>query len=216
MTVNAALFSSFSQHYTSPAWLTPVICELYGRWPDLDPATNPYASIQAADRWTLRMSAYYEVLLARRSTWRKRRQPLSSAEVLAILLHVREYNRRSKAAGIRYRDALARPWPRCRSGYLNPPYNTVAGFMARLSEHVATWSSEWCALVVNRSSSRWWHQHIFGVAQAVCYFDRRLSFDVLGRPTGSAPFDSAMVYYGHQAPRFHLLFSPYGRVHLNP
>ena len=210
--LNDSLFSSTSQHYATPGWVVPLVYKLFGGAPCLDPASNPWSQVEASYRWTLRMTAWREL---RRFTRKSGRFP-SVSEAAGIRLVVQNYNRRSRLAGMLFRDALGSPWPFVGFGYCNPPYDRVAPFMHRVAGHAALYHSEWCCLVASRTSSSWWHESIFGSASAVLYFRGRLSFQVFGKATGQAPFDSALVYYGARPRVFSDVFSSCGRVSLHP
>ena len=79
--------------------------------------------------------------------------------------------------------------------WLNPPYGLeTARWIARLAAH-----GNGCALVFARTDTRWWHEHIFGRANALLFLRGRLRFRRPdGREEQAAPSPSVLVAYGHE------------------
>lgn len=98
-------------------------------------------------------------------------------------------------------DSLARPWfPRGRI-YVNPPYKRdLPRWVAKIVDayRARRGALEIVALVPARTDARWWHAAIEGGALAG-FWRGRLRF--LGART-SAPFPSALLYWGERPDRF--------------
>jgi site-specific DNA-methyltransferase (adenine-specific) len=92
--------------------------------------------------------------------------------------------------------------------YVNPPYSQARAWLAKCATESAE-GIEIIALVPARTDTRAWHESIWRYADAVCFWRGRLRF--VGA-TASAPFPSAVVYYGHRAERFRAVFGQAGRV----
>lgn len=110
--------------------------------------------------------------------------------------------------------ALERTWRGRGLVYSNPPYSRQLSMWA---DHIA---SDWkisssisiidldqlILLVPSRTDTNWWHTAISS-ASAVLFFKGRLKF---GEAVNSAPFPSALIYYGKSAQRFIQMFGPLG------
>ena len=108
-------------------------------------------------------------------------------------------------------NGLAQPWTSRRKGlvYVNPPYGRAVGDWIEKIRHEASAGVEVVALLPARTDAKWWHQHVFQTAAAVCFWKGRLSF--LGAPS-SAPFPSAVAYWGKRSTLFHTVFMQAGKV----
>ncbi len=105
--------------------------------------------------------------------------------------------------------------------YVNPPYGNdkdrgtrITDWLAKCADARINFDSEILALIPVAPNTRHWKDHIFGVADAVCFLhDTRLKFLVNGRNGGKgAPMACAMVYYGDNIDRFFKVFHPHGAV----
>jgi len=92
--------------------------------------------------------------------------------------------------------------------YVNPPYSQCRAWLAKCDSE-ATAGVEIVALVPARTDTRAWHESIWPAASAVCFWRGRLRF--VGA-TASAPFPSAIVYYGSRAGLFRRVFCGVGHV----
>ena len=109
-------------------------------------------------------------------------------------------------------DGLPRPWTIDAHGgvaYVNPPYGRALPTWTEMCANEAMSGCEIALLVPARPDTRWWHSSVVGAADAICFWRGRLRF--LGAPS-SAPFPSALVYYGRREERFREVFAPYGWV----
>jgi site-specific DNA-methyltransferase (adenine-specific) len=79
-----------------------------------------------------------------------------------------------------------------KSVFCNPPYGRYIGAWFER----ARWASERGATVVMlahaRTDTRWWHEHVQGIADEVRFIKGRLKF---GDGKQSAPFPSAVIIY---------------------
>jgi hypothetical protein len=96
-------------------------------------------------------------------------------------------------------DGLTKPW----NGFVwcNPPYSpsTLAGaFIDRMAQH-----GNGLLLIFARTETENWHRSIWGIADAVYFFEGRLAFHkpdgTLGDANAGAP--SALIAYGAEAVR---------------
>ena len=98
-------------------------------------------------------------------------------------------------------DGLAVDWRRRAKGgliFCNPPYSEVAAWAKKASEE-ARHRAEIVLLVPARTDTRWWQESIAPHADAVCFWKGRIRF--LGGKD-SAPFPTAVVYFGDRAKSF--------------
>ncbi len=119
--------------------------------------------------------------------------------------------------------------------FVNPPYSEITDWMETLSV-VSCGLWEVVALVPARTDTRWWHESVAGKASAICFWKGRLVFDVSCMPgckhdwqrdkankkticwscckykPVSAPFPSAVVYYGPRVEAFRDAFSDAGWI----
>lgn len=115
-------------------------------------------------------------------------------------------------------DGLTRPWSGTIDGvtifsrFINPPYSKPAPWLAALASlHLRTNVGHSIALVKCDTSTRWF-RHVWG-ADAILFFDKRVAFVRPGTSLRfSAPFPSAMAYYGANADGFEDWFSFLGHV----
>lgn len=95
--------------------------------------------------------------------------------------------------------------------YLNPPYGTEIGpWIAKLREEL--WAgrvSEAIALVPARTDTEWWERLTDEPSPTVCFVKGRLRF---GNATNSAPFPSAIAYFGLDDAKFCEVFRQFGRI----
>lgn len=115
-------------------------------------------------------------------------------------------------------DGLGEPWVG-HGGlvYCNPPYDALKEWCewaavqaALLPEYRA---DEILLLIPARTDTRAWHGSVVPAASAVCFVKGRLRFR--GAPA-SAPFPSALVYYGRRDEAFAAAFRSLGWVVLIP
>lgn len=105
-------------------------------------------------------------------------------------------------------DSLPKPWAGRGLVYVNPPYGReIVPFALKLALEGA-FGTEIIALLPARTDARWWQQHIVS-AQAICFWRGRLRF--LGAKD-SAPFPSAIAYWGPHCGRFWDVFHEAGWV----
>lgn len=103
------------------------------------------------------------------------------------IVPARRYIRRAE-------DGLATPWEGF--AFCNPPYSQVARWIAKMAAH-----GDGIALVFNRTSERWFQEHVFPQADALLFIAKRVAFvpppGVVVK--GSAGAGSVLVAYGPRA-----------------
>jgi len=97
-------------------------------------------------------------------------------------------------------DGLALPWSCGGLVFVNSPYGREIREWVYKSavEHLEN-GVEIVSLWPSRTDTSWWHEGIVGVASAVGFWRGRLVF--VGAPA-SAPFPSAVIYYGKRVAEF--------------
>lgn len=103
-------------------------------------------------------------------------------------------------------DGLIRPWRG--TCYVNPPYGrTLSSWVERAELAYRRSDCEVIMLLPARTDTQWWQS--CWKADAVCFWKGRIKF--VGAEN-SAPFPSALVYWGDRVSRFNRAFSDYGHV----
>jgi phage N-6-adenine-methyltransferase len=92
--------------------------------------------------------------------------------------------------------------------YVNPPYGREIEPWAMMCSLKASFGVEVIALLPARTDAMWWQKWI-KKANTVCFWRGRLKF--LGARF-SAPFPSAIAYWGDRRSRFKKVFKPHGWV----
>ena len=119
-------------------------------------------------------------------------------------------------------DGIAQDWEPDKAGliYVNPPYGRELKFWVEkcVSESVKrpflrqhSLNSEIILLMPARTDTSYWHHGVLGHADAICYLRGRLRFK---GANASAPFPSALVYFGDRPNGFRDHFRGIGHVHL--
>lgn len=91
-------------------------------------------------------------------------------------------------------DGLQQDWSSERV-FMNPPYGkTIAQWMRKARLEAGRGALVVC-LVHARTDTRWWHEHVEGIADEVRFLRGRLRFEKPGSARSSAPFPSAIVIY---------------------
>jgi hypothetical protein len=182
MSINAGLYSSEFDDWCTPEEVLAPIREFNEGPPGLDPCGNAQSIVRA----------------------------------------VREYRLD------RGEDGLRLTWRGFGLVFGNFPYgDAIAAFMRR-ADRFAAESVEILALVPNRSDTAWYQDNVSNVAAKLEWRGRLVHprgvsdspqvslFPVDGPPpapgSGTAPFPSALLYWGHRARRFADVFAPYGKV----
>lgn len=109
--------------------------------------------------------------------------PCTSKE--AILINDSAKNFYTKADNGLLKDWYGRVW-------LNPPYDNIAPFMAKLAKH-----GNGVAPVYNRSDTVWFHDYVLRSAGGIFYFQGRVKFyNQFGEMKGTPGAPSVLVAYG--------------------
>jgi hypothetical protein len=105
------------------------------------------------------------------------------------------------------RDGLSGAW--AGRVWMNPPYGDVIGdWMHRLKhQYEAGFVTEAIALIPARTDTAWFQDTVQG--RTFCLVRGRLKF---GSAENSAPFPSALVYYGENVGRFYAVFGKIGMI----
>jgi len=127
----------------------------------------------------------------------------------------------------RGQDGLRLPWNAMGLVWMNPPYGEAIGAFMRKASLWGMCGVEIIALVPNRSDTAWYQDNIGGVV-AKCEWRGRLvhprgradkrqkSLFATAEPpaaeSGTAPFPSVLLYWGHRPMRFATFFAPFGKV----
>jgi hypothetical protein len=182
MTLNEGMFSSATVHWCSPEVVLAPVRELAGGVIGLDPCGNERSIVRAA-----------------------REYRLSRGE-----------------------DGLRLPWDGFGLVYGNFPYgDDIGAFMRRAATYGAR-GVEIVALIPNRTDTEWYQENVADVAAKCEWYGRLVHHRGVAESaqgslfaaeasveldeSGTAPFPSALLYWGHQARRFEQLFAPNGRV----
>ena len=105
-------------------------------------------------------------------------------------------------------DGLSVAWhEEARTVYVNPPFASLAAWAEKCATEAKA-GAEVVLLLPARTDTRYWHTSI-ATAQAVCFWRGRMRF--VGAPA-SAPFPTALVYWGSRVDDFRRVFSPFGMV----
>lgn len=105
--------------------------------------------------------------------------------------------------------------------FVNPPYGidkergtSIKQWLYRCAAAHRHHNAEVVALVPVATNTGHWKKYVFVNATAVCFlYDTRLRFLVDGRDEGKgAPMSCAMVYWGHNYPKFFDVFIEHGAV----
>ena len=92
-------------------------------------------------------------------------------------------------------DALLTPWFGRTAGnriWCNPPYGRSIGKWFAKARAEAAQGGVVVMLAHARTDTRWWHEHVQGIATEVRFIKGRLKF---GGSKNSAPFPSAVIIY---------------------
>jgi phage N-6-adenine-methyltransferase len=105
-----------------------------------------------------------------------------------------------------FQDGLALPWGG--TCFVNPPYGRGVGkWVAKCETEYRLRYCEVIALLPARTDTGWWQE--CWKADAICFIRGRIKF--VGAES-SAPFPSALVYWGDRVGRFSRAFGGMGKV----
>lgn len=125
-------------------------------------------------------------------------------------------------------DGLTRPWPTKGLVYVNPPYDELERWAAKMAKESAR-GVEIIACIPARTDTKAWQDSIFPSCDAVCFWRGRMKFGA-GRSSSSqtsmliqpdsdlatgdntAPFPSALPYWGRRKRKFQQHFFGAGWV----
>src|SRR5258708_6578608 len=93
-------------------------------------------------------------------------------------------------------DALAQDWSQFGSViWCNPPYGKEIGKWFARARYAQKNGVTVVMLAHARTDTRWWHEHVQGIADEVRFVKGRLRFVGLDGVRSSAPFPSAVIVY---------------------
>lgn len=104
-------------------------------------------------------------------------------------------------------DGLSREWTGYGLVFCNPPYGRALKDWSAKMRDEGKRGAEIIGLVPARTDTRWWQA--IATADAICFWRGRIKF--VGAPA-SAPFPSAVPYWGSRAQEFRRVFEPHGWV----
>lgn len=110
---------------------------------------------------------------------------------------------------------LTRHWNGSGLVFINPPYSEMAAWAKKIAAEVARtgMKREYIALLPARTDTKWWHELMDARPARVCFIKGRLKFNRPdGTPGQSAPFPSAVLYYGADDEAFARAFRKRGWV----
>lgn len=103
-------------------------------------------------------------------------------------------------------------WPGAGLVYVNAPYSRMRDWAERVGQASGP-RREIIALVPARTDTRWWHRLVTYRPHAICFWQGRIKFNRPGGgPSQSAPFPSALLYWGCDDATFARVFSKRGWV----
>ena len=104
-------------------------------------------------------------------------------------------------------DALAIDWyrhVRCDGAeivlWCNPPYGRAIGQWFAKAREAASHGATVVMLAHARTDTRWWHEHVQGIADEVRFLKGRVKFVGPDGVKSSAPFPSAVIVYRGKCP----------------
>lgn len=112
-------------------------------------------------------------------------------------------------------DGLTAHWPGFGLVYINAPYSQMAAWASRLAAQVERTGlrREYVALLPARTDTGWWHTLIRTRPHRVCFWKGRIKFlRPDGTPGQSAPFPSALLYWGADDLTFTRVFCERGWI----
>jgi len=109
------------------------------------------------------------------------------------------------------------PWATWAPGlvFINPPYSQMAAWAQKTADEVKRTGvkREYIALLPARTDTRWWHTLMATRPQRICFWKGRVKFNRPdGTPGQSAPFPSALLYWGADDATFARVFAPRGWI----
>ncbi len=110
-------------------------------------------------------------------------------------------------------DGLAMPWHLYGHTYVNPPYDDQPEWLYKAAVERGFYDAEHITMLIPASTeTAAFQRYVFGSADAICFWRRRLKFLREGAVPhqGSNTLPSALVYWGVEPERFAKHFAPYG------
>lgn len=103
--------------------------------------------------------------------------------------------------------------------YVNPPYGidkarktSIKNWLYKCADAHISFNSEVLALIPVATNTKHWKQHVFSMANSICFLaDTRLKF-INGNNDKGAPMACAIIYWGKDGEKFYQHFSEYGAV----
>jgi hypothetical protein len=174
---------------TRDDWNTPLVVvhavrRAFDGQIDLDPCSNPASVVGAAREFIL--TPLDQTLPLPVPNWEARRVVVT--------------------------DGLVENWD-AKSVFLNPPFGALRKWVDKCAqEYNNRRAMEIVALIPARTDTRAWHEHVVQ-ADAICLWRGRMKFSASGiAEPASAPFPTALVYWGRHRGRFAAAMEQHGLV----
>ena len=98
-------------------------------------------------------------------------------------------------------DGLAVDWYRYGHTFVNPPYWALAVWLAKCAAESRRGAHTITLLIPASPETSAFREHVFGAAQAIAFWKKRIGFLRDGERAGNT-LPSALVYYGPEEARF--------------
>ena len=95
-------------------------------------------------------------------------------------------------------DALKKKWEG--RVFVNPPYGReIKHWVKKAYEESLKHYNECVVMLIpSRTDTTYWHDYIFGKAKDIEFIKGRLKFELNGKPSGPAPFPSAIITFAKE------------------
>jgi phage N-6-adenine-methyltransferase len=107
-------------------------------------------------------------------------------------------NRKCPSYYTKEQDALRQPWDG--AVFCNPPYGRQIGKWLKRGREAAAAGATVVFLIHARTDTRWFHEHVYGIADKIRFVRGRLKFGRACGRANSAPFPSMVVVYHPKSP----------------
>ncbi len=109
-------------------------------------------------------------------------------------------------------DGLAFPWHLYGHTFVNPPYADQPAWLAKAVAERALGAKTITVLIPASTETKTFREQVFGHADAVAFWHRRIGFTRADGGGSGNSLPSALVYFGDEPERFAEHFAPYATV----